>query len=93
MPVFNGKFIQRPAQLHAGVVDQYLNRAYRRLDVFDGCLHRSGLRHIKINSMHRKAFSTQQIGRLSELCTVAAIEHHCRAGFAQCACQCKTNTC
>ena len=93
VPVVHSKVFKRPTQLHASVVDQNLNRPDGRLNVFNGHLDCSILRHVEAAGMHSQAFSPQHCPDLLKLCNIAPIEHHRCASLSQCPRQRQADAC
>ena len=81
------KSCKRRAALHAGVVDQDVDRADVGLDARHGRRHGVGVGGVEGAGVHRGTFCAQLRRGGFELGGVAPVQHHGRAGAGQPTCQ------
>jgi hypothetical protein len=83
VPVGLREFVERRTALHAGVVDEDVDRADLALDALDRGGGRVGRGHVERERMHRRAFAAQPGRGLLQLGVVAAVEDDRRTGTGQ----------
>ena len=87
VPGLLGELVQRHAALHAGIVDEDVDRADLSFDPSDGGPHVLSSGHIEAGLVHREAICREGGCGLPESARVAAIEDDLSAGLSKSFCE------